>query len=341
MTEPDDVDPVSESATRAAAGMSPAGADMADTGDEGWRAELVLTGRLSSLNGEIAGYVLRSLDADAGRAAPTSVEDEQALGQRLVEIGHAVIERARNRRAIPGGLDSRGRVVRPRRREVKPAEHWSRSVRNTLRGRVIGLELSAAAHASGQTIRTVAHGLGFPVARIHRLLSGYGLPNPEDVATVGTFLGISRRAREQLCPLAHQAAAINWLEDHGTRLPMRSRTLRAVENGLVAMTCYDHATIPRPLRTPAYHRALLTASPLTPPDEINQRVEALTHDHRLVTDESAACTFLIEHHALTRTGIPTHTMKDQLAALREHADRSNVTIRIIPAHTGHPAMPLP
>lgn len=64
-----------------------------------WRAELELIGKLSTLNQDIARYVVRSLDADAGRTQPTSPADEAALGVRLVEVGTVLQDRARDRQA--------------------------------------------------------------------------------------------------------------------------------------------------------------------------------------------------------------------------------------------------
>lgn len=72
-------------------------------GDEGWMAEKVLVADLSTLNAQISRYVLRLLDADAGRAAHVSVEDEQALGLLLAELGKRVQGRAAQRAELVGG----------------------------------------------------------------------------------------------------------------------------------------------------------------------------------------------------------------------------------------------
>jgi hypothetical protein len=49
---------------------------------------------LASVNNQIARFVLRLLDADAGRAEQVSVADEGNLGVRLVDIGYALQDRA-------------------------------------------------------------------------------------------------------------------------------------------------------------------------------------------------------------------------------------------------------
>jgi hypothetical protein len=65
--------------------------------DTGWVEDKVLMADLSRLNAEVARYVLRQLDVNAGRAEQISVEDEHALGMRLVELGEAVQARAVHR----------------------------------------------------------------------------------------------------------------------------------------------------------------------------------------------------------------------------------------------------
>jgi hypothetical protein len=71
-----------------------------------WHDELVLMAELSSVNNQIARFVLRLLDADAGYREPVSVADEAHLAGRLVDLGHALQDRALRRAPQPdaGGL---------------------------------------------------------------------------------------------------------------------------------------------------------------------------------------------------------------------------------------------
>ena len=93
-----------------------------------WHDELVLVTELSSVNNQIARYVLRLLDADAGRREQVGVTDECTLGGRLVDLGYALQNRAVHRAAglngdggaiddedlRPGQLDLDGFLARPR-----------------------------------------------------------------------------------------------------------------------------------------------------------------------------------------------------------------------------------
>jgi hypothetical protein len=64
-----------------------------------WHDELVLVAELSSVNNQIARFVLRMLDTDAQRREQIAVADECRLGGRLVNLGYALQDRAVHRAA--------------------------------------------------------------------------------------------------------------------------------------------------------------------------------------------------------------------------------------------------
>lgn len=70
-------------------------------GDLAYHDDKQLIANLTALNGHISRYVLRHLDAEAKRTAPTSPDDERALGLHLVRFGTAVLEGAERRQNPP------------------------------------------------------------------------------------------------------------------------------------------------------------------------------------------------------------------------------------------------
>jgi hypothetical protein len=64
-----------------------------------WHDELVLVAEMSSINNQIARFVLRMLDTDARRREQIGVADECRLGGRLVNLGYALQDRAVHRAA--------------------------------------------------------------------------------------------------------------------------------------------------------------------------------------------------------------------------------------------------
>jgi hypothetical protein len=69
--------------------------------DQDWPEDKALIAELSRLNGQVAQYVLRHLDADAGRAAPVSIDDETALAEHMTVLAAALQARV-DRRAASG-----------------------------------------------------------------------------------------------------------------------------------------------------------------------------------------------------------------------------------------------
>jgi hypothetical protein len=79
--------------------------------DTSWREDNALVAGLNHLNAEIARYVLRYLDADAGQAEPISPDDELCFGQQVVDLGDRVQRRA-TRRAVQ--VNRTGDTAQPR-----------------------------------------------------------------------------------------------------------------------------------------------------------------------------------------------------------------------------------
>lgn len=85
-----------------------------------WHDELVLVAELSSVNNQIARFVLRMLDTDARRREQMEVADECRLGGRLVNLGYALQDRAVHRAA--------GRPVMAQTSRKHPAAEVTRAV---------------------------------------------------------------------------------------------------------------------------------------------------------------------------------------------------------------------
>lgn len=79
-------------------------------GDETYHDDKQLIADLTDLNGQISRYLLRHLDAEAGRSVPTSTDDEHDLGVQLARLGLQVLERAERRRKP---LQVNGSIVDP------------------------------------------------------------------------------------------------------------------------------------------------------------------------------------------------------------------------------------
>jgi hypothetical protein len=69
-------------------------------GDKDWQADKALVSELTPIIAQLSTYVVRYLDADAGKAEPISVDDERALGERVTALGAGLQARAERREAL-------------------------------------------------------------------------------------------------------------------------------------------------------------------------------------------------------------------------------------------------
>jgi hypothetical protein len=65
--------------------------------DEAAHLDNLLMAEVTSVNNQLGRYVLRFLDADAGRAEPMSVVDERALADRVAAMAEGLHARAARR----------------------------------------------------------------------------------------------------------------------------------------------------------------------------------------------------------------------------------------------------
>lgn len=90
-----------------------------------WHDELVLMADLTSVNNQIARFVLRLLDADAGRREQVSAADEDNLGVRLVNLGYALQNRATHRAARTGERRKANEVPAPVPLQLEPGRRMT------------------------------------------------------------------------------------------------------------------------------------------------------------------------------------------------------------------------
>jgi hypothetical protein len=92
-------------------------------GDQAFHEDKQLMADLTTLNGQLSRYVLRQLDADAGRVRPTSHDDEQALAETMATLARKVQERANQRAASGTPPLSEGDARLRRLTNGRPSEH--------------------------------------------------------------------------------------------------------------------------------------------------------------------------------------------------------------------------
>ncbi|MGH3321663.1 MAG: helix-turn-helix domain-containing protein, partial [Streptosporangiaceae bacterium] len=170
--------------------------------------------------------------------------------------------------------------------------------------------------------------VGLQVADLKRMLDMYGVEAGDK--------------REALLSLARRARTKGWWDAYADSLPSDYTNYISLEAEAVAIRCYDAQTVNGLLQTEHYAREVIRAGlmALSPPAEVERRVEVRTTRQNLLTREDNPLRFwtVIDEAALTRPVGPREMMRQQYEHLLKLAEYDNVTIQVLLNSAGvHPA----
>jgi transcriptional regulator with XRE-family HTH domain len=205
----------------------------------------------------------------------------------------------------------------------------------TARAREIGLILENAAKEARLSQAELSRWLGWSQSRVSRVFSGTRPPGERDVVAIAAICRVMGDDRAHLLKLAKQISEPTWLQEYGTRLPARLRTLVGYEEVAAEITDFETSVVPGLLQTPDYARAVLSAQATIPRDEVDDRVAARIARQNIYSQEHRpVCYFFMEEFALLRTGPGRQVMSDQLYHLIQMSVRPYINLRIIPDAVG-------
>ncbi|MFC3897184.1 helix-turn-helix domain-containing protein [Lentzea rhizosphaerae] len=205
---------------------------------------------------------------------------------------------------------------------------------STARGREFGEVVRAAISASGMTARRVAELVGWQEGKLSDFVNGkIGCTETE----LALLLGVCRtptQEREHLLNLLPETHVRGWWQQHGSCVPARLRTLvKNIAAAKTLTTWHPHA-LPVFLQSVDYMRAVMSASPTVPDEEMDQRVKAAQELQGLVSGSDLRCTFYIHEQALHLPVGGHEVHVGQVHHLLLMGVRKNVAIRVLPTAVG-------
>ncbi|PWW65657.1 helix-turn-helix domain-containing protein [Actinokineospora spheciospongiae] len=175
----------------------------------------------------------------------------------------------------------------------------------TLRGLLLARELDSARLARGFTTRELASAMSMSPAMVNRVMTGRRVPTALEIGGLCAVLDVPAARRPLLYRRAAATDLTGWVVHAGTG----DDPIGDVEAVADGITGFDPALVPRPLRTPAYERAIGSDRGRADP--------ALLRISR----------FFLHPSALSHPAVSAETMRDQLLHLVEnHAHR----VRLLP-----------
>ncbi|MCK8433487.1 helix-turn-helix domain-containing protein [Streptomyces sp. D2-8] len=218
----------------------------------------------------------------------------------------------------------------------------------TLLKMLVGVQLAGFREDAGLPQDQAARAVGFSAAKLSRIESGKGRrpPTENDVRALLELYGTDAYEASVLLKLLQRAGEPGWWQRYDKRLmPEWFDRLVGLQEAAATIRTFEIQYVPGLLQTPAYTRAVVERGlPNAPAGEVERRVELRRHRARLLSRADAPQLWaIIDESVLLRVLGSIDVMREQLAHLVEMAERSNVTLQIVPlsvTNASAPAIPV-
>lgn len=209
----------------------------------------------------------------------------------------------------------------------------------TVRARSLGAELRDLRLATGLSTRAVAARLGWSAALVSRTENGKRNIPVEDVAALLVVYGITGAERDRLLTLAREADRPGWWETSDPGIPAQLKALIGFESQAIRIVNFELVLIPGLLQTPEYTRAVMESAEVPTLLAETRVATRLGRQAVLSRSDPPELLAIIDEAALRRPVGGHEVMAQQLDHIVKTAERTNVTVRVIPFDCGaHAAM---
>ncbi|MGW4024994.1 helix-turn-helix domain-containing protein [Streptomyces sp. NPDC005009] len=218
----------------------------------------------------------------------------------------------------------------------------------TLLKMLVGVQLAGFRDDAGLSQDQAARSVGFSPAKLSRIESGKGRrpPTEGDVRALLTLYGTDEYEASVLLKLLLRAGEPGWWQRYDKRLmPEWFDRLVGLQEAAATIRTFEIQYVPGLLQTAAYTRAVVERGlPNAPAGEVQRRVELRMRRAELLLREAAPQLWaVIDESVLLRVLGSPAVMREQLEHLVTMAERSNVTVQIVPldvTNASAPAIPV-
>jgi transcriptional regulator with XRE-family HTH domain len=202
---------------------------------------------------------------------------------------------------------------------------------------LLGAQLRRLREAQRITLEDAGKVIRASHSKVSRLETGRVGFKDRDVADLLTFYGVAdEQRRDALRALARNANAQGWWHDYSDILPGWFEAYVGLEEAATSIRAYEIQFVPGLLQTEEYaHAVTLLGHQAAPADEVQRRVRLRMARQALLTlPQSPHLWVALDEAVLRRPVGRPGVMHRQLMHLLDVAERSNVTIQIIPFRSG-------
>ncbi|MEQ8145051.1 helix-turn-helix transcriptional regulator [Streptomyces sp. OP7] len=214
----------------------------------------------------------------------------------------------------------------------------------TLLKMLVGVQLAGFREDAGLSQDQAARSVGFSGAKLSRIESGKGRrpPTETDVRALLDLYGTDGYEASVLLKLLQRAGEPGWWQRYDKRLmPEWFDRLVGLQEAAATIRTFEIQYVPGLLQTAAYTRAVVERGlPNAPASEVQRRVELRMRRAELLMRQDAPQLWaVIDESVLLRVLGDRQVMREQLEHLAVMADRSNVTVQIVPLNVTHASAP--
>jgi transcriptional regulator with XRE-family HTH domain len=202
---------------------------------------------------------------------------------------------------------------------------------------LVGAQLRKLREARWITLEEAASVIRASASKMSRLETGRVGFKDRDITDLLTFYGVSDpQQRKTLRDLARNASAQGWWHDYSDILPTWFEAYVALEEAAIGIRAYEIQFVPGLLQTEEYARAVALLGHPSPQTEDIERLVSLRMARQGLLSRAAPPHLwaVLDEAVLRRPVGRPGVMRAQLKHLLEAAERSNVTIQVIPFQVG-------
>lgn len=210
----------------------------------------------------------------------------------------------------------------------------------TVRRKRLGIELRRLRDQAGLTCEEVGHRLDCSGTRISRIETGRISIRPGDARELLEIYGVTGAEADPLVQLAREARQKGWWHTYGRALPAWFEAYVGLEAAAARFRDFQSMVIPGLLQTEDYAGAVLRAAP-RPGGDIDRQVALRMERQNILSQPSPPDLWLVltESAVRVQVGGPA-VMRPQLRRLIDVAERSSVTLQVLPFSTAAHAQPI-
>jgi transcriptional regulator with XRE-family HTH domain len=201
--------------------------------------------------------------------------------------------------------------------------------------RALSASLREVREARKYGLRELSRALEIDPQLLSQWERGQRVPPVEEVARILGYLRVDKATTKRILFLAKHAKDLNWLDSNPSDLPAALTAVMQCERSASLITNWSPLIIPGLLQTPAYARALLSASDIGVEDADARLAVRLERQRILSGPEPVRVKAIMSEPAIREVVGDADIMSDQIDHLLASAGAPNISVRIVPADVGY------